>query len=61
MTIKRSPFDIPAADECSECSGRGYTDKTATSTRVLEGTLRTMALGSGCPECLGTGRLTEAA
>ena len=57
MNIKRSPFDVPAADECSECSGRGYTDKTSTVTRVIDNVLRTTALGSGCPNCLGVGRL----
>lgn len=45
---KRSPYDIPHKDECSDCQGRGYTRDTAPSAT---------APGSGCPRCLGTGRL----
>lgn len=55
----RSPFDIPAANECSACHGRGYTDKTSQVTRVISGAPVTTAQGSGCPECLGTGRLVD--
>lgn len=45
---KRSPYDIPHAQECAECQGRGYTRETAPTAT---------APGSGCPNCLGTGRI----
>ncbi len=51
-TEKRSPFDVPHANECQECQGRGYTRATAPEMRNGE----TVAIGSGCPECFGTGR-----
>lgn len=36
---------------CPVCNGRGYTRKTAAVVKDK----KTVALGSGCPRCLGTG------
>lgn len=55
----RSPFDIPAANECNECHGRGYTDKTSQIIKPTSEGPVTTAQGSGCPECFGTGRLLD--
>ena len=52
-------------DECRECNGLGQSNATLTAvikTRaVVNGrerdVHRTTQLGSGCPACLGTGRL----
>lgn len=54
----RSKFDIPAANECAECHGQGYTHATAQLGRVINGVYKTTAQGSGCPCCGGSGRLT---
>ncbi len=46
--------------ECPDCHGFGQT--SATRTQMVEGRdgrWRTRALGSGCPRCLGTGRVPE--
>lgn len=43
-------------DTCDECHGMGYTEKTAPEIRKdREGRPYTYRLGSGCPECCGTG------
>lgn len=56
---KRSPFDVPAANECGECQGRGYTYATAQVVKPTNAGPETVDQGSGCPRCLGTGRLIE--
>lgn len=53
--MSRSKFDIPHADECAECEGQGVT--RATAPVFADG--ETIAQGSACPRCLGTGRTGE--
>jgi hypothetical protein len=46
-------------DQCGTCRGRGYTHSTATemvAVKPKSTKLRTEKQGSGCPECLGTGK-----
>lgn len=59
-TTRRHPL------ECDACDGLGQTDACRTEVRsvrrvdahgVWRETLRTVALGSGCLKCGGTGRL----
>lgn len=47
----RSPFDVPHEKECRTCAGKGYTAETARGPNWP---------GSGCPICLGTGRMLSA-
>jgi DnaJ-class molecular chaperone len=56
---KRSPFDIPADDECAVCNGRGYAAETAQRGEIRDRKYVTTELGYGCLTCAGTGR-TEA-
>lgn len=46
-------------DECPTCEGTGQTPATCTETRTRgpNGKLYTHRQGSGCPDCLGTGKL----
>jgi hypothetical protein len=45
-------------NECSDCEGWGYPESTAPKMVTdTDGKLKTVALGSGCARCLGTGRL----
>lgn len=55
----RSPYDVPAANECSDCKGQGYTYESAQIGRVTPAGYETVQLGHGCLECLGTGRIVE--
>lgn len=55
----RSPYDIPAANECNECEGRGYPYSTAQHGRLADGQYVTTEIGYGCLECLGVGRLVD--
>jgi hypothetical protein len=58
--MNRSPFDVPASNECNECEGKGYTFNTAQrGDKDKTGMYVTTAQGSGCPSCLGVGRLVE--
>lgn len=45
-------------DECSTCEGMGQTPATCSETRTRgpNGKLYTHRQGSGCPDCLGTGK-----
>ena len=52
-----SPLYKQPVDVCSRCDGRGYTRKT--SAVIQNG--KTVALGSGCPACGGTGKRRIAA
>lgn len=47
-------------DECPECEGFGYTDATCPEGHTGPDGIsnwKTTAIGSGCPRCLGTGKL----
>ena len=44
---------------CNLCRGVGQTKATATTIEVVDGKNKTINQGSGCPKCLGTGRLNE--
>lgn len=49
-------------DECKECQGIGYTRATSPELSQQIGAdgksrLVTLKRGSGCPRCLGTGRI----
>jgi DnaJ-class molecular chaperone len=56
----RSKYDVPNEFECKECKGLGYTQFTAPKLgQTDDGKPVTLALGSGCPDCLGTGRTHE--
>lgn len=47
-------------DECPTCEGIGYTSKTAPEfVRGQDGSLVSKKQGSGCPACLGLGRLVD--
>lgn len=46
--------------ECKRCHGFGDTPATAPVIVREYGKLRTTYRGSGCPDCLGTGRVTSA-
>lgn len=50
-------------DECPACEGMGQTPATCTETRTRgpNGKLYTHRQGSGCPDCLGTGKRMIAA
>jgi len=54
---RRSQFDVPAADECIECHGRGYTQDTAQRSQTIDRKYVTTELGYGCTTCLGLGRM----
>lgn len=56
---ERSPFDIPAANECADCEGKGQTNGTRPAMRQTAAGWETTQQGSGCPRCLGTGRLSD--
>jgi DnaJ-class molecular chaperone len=53
----RSKLDVPNELECKSCHGQGYTHQTAPVLATHDGKPVTKLLGSGCPECLGTGRV----
>lgn len=55
----RSPYDIPAANECNECEGRGYPFETAQVGKVTPDGYQTVQLGFGCIACGGVGRLVD--
>lgn len=42
---------------CPSCRGYGYTQETATEVRKGRNGIYTHRMGSGCPECHGTGRI----
>ncbi len=48
---------------CRDCNGSGQTQATATEVRRVGDKIVTVAQGSGCPNCLGTGvtDMTDAA
>lgn len=52
----RPKEDVPHEHECPTCNGQGYTRFTAPVLETVDGKTRTKLLGSGCPDCLGTGR-----
>lgn len=45
-------------NECPDCNGIGQTKETATEVRQVGKKYRTVAQGSGCPRCLGIGRIS---
>lgn len=53
----RSPYDIPATNECHDCEGRGYTYHTAQIGKQTPSGYVTTELGYGCLNCGGTGRI----
>lgn len=55
----RSPYDVPAANECSDCEGRGYPPATAQVIRTVNNAPTTTELGYGCVTCQGIGRLVD--
>ena len=56
MNYHRSNLDVPAADECPRCHGRGYTQDTAQRSQVIDRKYVTTELGYACTKCCGTGR-----
>lgn len=58
--MKRSPHDVPAANECRACNGRGYTEATMQVIHQTKEGPRTAELGYGCVLCQGIGRLVDA-
>jgi len=52
----RSKHDVPSELECPTCHGQGYTPRTSPVLETVDGKTRTKLLGSGCPDCLGTGK-----
>lgn len=55
----RSPFDVPAANECHECKGQGYTYSSAQLGKQTPNGYVTTQIGHGCLNCGGIGRLEE--
>ena len=47
-------------NECPACQGIGQTKETATEVEHDGKQYRTIAKGSGCPRCLGIGRIAKA-
>lgn len=56
----RSPYDVPAANECATCQGRGYTYDTAQLGKQTPQGFVTTDIGYGCLNCLGVGRTSYA-
>lgn len=59
MTKKRTTKALPT--ECPKCEGLGQQHATRTIVReptAAEPLYRTVQLGSGCEECLGTGQIS---
>ena len=59
MLPERSRYDVPRPDECRECSGTGVSLGTEGTGYYDNKNKRyvTVSLGSGCPVCLGIGRV----
>jgi DnaJ-class molecular chaperone len=55
----RSTYDVPHENECRHCNGQGYTQSDAPVIIDDNGKPKTIVLGSGCPRCLGTGRIEK--
>lgn len=60
MTAALSRATGQHPDECRRCHGFGDTPATAPVIVREYGKMRTTYRGSGCPDCLGLGRLTHA-
>lgn len=55
----RSPYDVPAANECPACGGRGYTPGTMQVIKPTKDGPVTTELGYGCIQCRGIGRIVD--
>lgn len=61
MTTSSKRVTKAHPDECHTCAGIGYRRQEGCEYEITEkGQYRTLALGSGCPRCNGTGRLRAA-